>query len=234
MFKLIKLEWKRNRWRAYHITVVISTLFQLGLLYLYAAIPYMDNNSDSVLFKSYHFIVGLACVVSTAIFMILSSVIASKIIIEEYAGKKAILLFSYPVERKKIFDAKVFLVFVYTLLGMIVSNFFCVGIFFITEGLFPMCQEPLTAEIILVSLLSIDCYALIATLSGIVSFWFGFLKKSVAGTIVAACILAVCICQMMGITLFSKGVMAGITAVLFIAALMAWINLRHRVEEMEV
>lgn len=49
----------------------------------------------TIYIHSYTFIIGLNGVVCTAISTILSAVMASKLIIEEYAPKKAILLFSY-------------------------------------------------------------------------------------------------------------------------------------------
>lgn len=132
MNKLIKFELKRNSLKTYHIAVVIITVVILSFLYLLAAIPQIDAaDSDTEMFMSYDFIIGLGNIISMAIFSIMSSVMASKFIVDEYTGKKAILLFSYPVDRKKILDAKIIMVFSYTAISMLVCNGIAITVFFI-------------------------------------------------------------------------------------------------------
>lgn len=107
MNKLIKFELKRNRLKTYHIAVVIITVVILSFLYLLATIPQIDAaDSDTEMFMSYDFIIGLGNIISMAVFSIMSSVMASKFIVDEYTGKKAILLFCYPVDRKKYWTPK--------------------------------------------------------------------------------------------------------------------------------
>ena len=74
-----------------------------------AAIPKIDPyDSDAELFNSYSFIIGLTMVVMMGIFIIMSATVASKVIVDEYRDKKAMLLFLYPISRKKIMGAKMF------------------------------------------------------------------------------------------------------------------------------
>lgn len=100
--RLFSLEFERNSLRPYQTAVVVSTFFILGFIYLMAAIPKIDpGDSDAELFGSYNFVIGLTLVVMMGIFSVISATMSSKFIVDEYRGKKAILLFSYPISRKK-------------------------------------------------------------------------------------------------------------------------------------
>lgn len=235
MNKLIQFELKRNSLKPYHIAVGIITIVILGLLYLFAAIPRIDSaDADAEMFMSYEFIVGLGNIISMAIFSIMSAAMASKIIVDEYTEKKAILLFSYPVARKKVLDAKITTVFSYTVVSMLICNGVALTIFLATESLFPLCQDTINAGLILNCILFLFCCSLIAALLGVISLWFGFIKKSVIVTIISACVIVSILCQVIAMTLFARPVIIGILAIIFLFAMIVWINLHYQVKNMEV
>lgn len=106
MNKLISLEVKRNRLRPYHIAVLIGGFTLLAFHYFMAAIPLIDpTEADIAMFSSYDFLINLNHLVSMAIFGILGAVMGTRFVIAEYSGAKAILLFSYPIRRKKMMGA---------------------------------------------------------------------------------------------------------------------------------
>ena len=178
MRNLIALELKRNRLRSYHIAVLICGVAMLGFQYLMAAIPYMDpTEPDAELFSQYPFLMGITCLVCMAIFSILSAVMASRFVVEEYSGKRAILLLSYPISRKKVLCAKLMLVFAYTAGGMLLCGAVVQAVFFLTESLFPLCSDQLTIKVFLQSLGFLLSCSVLAGLLGVVSLWFGFRKK---------------------------------------------------------
>lgn len=112
MNKLISLEVKQNRLRPYHIAVLIGGFTLLAFHYFMAAIPLIyPTEADIAMFSSYDFLFNLNHLVSMAIFGILGAVMGTRFVIEEYSGAKAILLFSYPISRKKMMGAKLWLVF---------------------------------------------------------------------------------------------------------------------------
>lgn len=190
MNKLIKFELKRNSLKTYHIAVVIITVVILSFLYLLAAIPQIDTaDTDTEMFMSYGFIIGLGNIICMAIFSIMSSVMASKFIVDEYTGKKAILLFSYPVDRKKILDAKIIMVFSYTAISMLVCNGIAITVFLSTESLFPLCQDSIDITLLWDCIFSVLCYSLMSALMSLVATWFGFMKKSIIVTITSAYVI---------------------------------------------
>ena len=235
MHKLIALELKRNRLRPYHIATLICGVTMLGFQYLMAAIPYMDpTEPDAELFSQYPFLMGITCLVCMAMFSILSAVMASRFVVEEYSGKRAILLLSYPISREKVLCSKLVLVFAYTVGAMLLCGAVIQAMFFLTESLFPLCSDQLTIEVILQSLGFLLCCSLLSGLLGMVSLWFGFHKKSVSMTIVASVVLATIVCQIISSALVFLPMMGAVLGVTGILATLAIKNLLRQVNNMEV
>ena len=235
MRNLIALELKRNRLRPYHIATLICGVTMLGFQYLMAAIPYMDpTEPDAELFSQYPFLMGITCLVCMAIFSILSAVMASRFVVEEYSGKRAILLLSYPISRKKVLCAKMMLVFAYTAGGMLLCGAVIHAVFFLTESLFPICSDHLTIKVVLQSLGFLFCCSVLAGLMGVIALWFGFRKKSVPVTIVASVVLATIVCQIISSALVFLPMMGAVLGVTGILATLAIKNLLRQVNNMEV
>ena len=225
MHKLIALELKRNRLRPYHIATLICGVTMLGFQYLMAAIPYMDpTEPDAELFSQYPFLMGITRLVCMAIFSILSAVMASRFVVEEYSGKRAILLLGYPISRKKVLRTKLML-----LCGAVVQ-----AVFFLTESLFPICSDHLTIKVVLQSLGFLFCCSVLAGLMGVIALWFGFRKKSVSVTIVASVILVTIVCQISSAAQAFLPIMGIVFGVTGIFAILAMQNLLRQVKNMEV
>lgn len=239
MSKLIKMELKRNSLKAYFLATVISFLVMMGFTYLIASIPRIDGNStDTELFMSYHFIVGLSCVVCMGIFSITAGVMASKFIVEEYTGKKAILLLSYPINRERILNSKIFLTFFYTTVSMLLCEGMTLGIFFLTETFCPLCPDKIDLKVIVYSCVLLLYSSVMAGFVGIISLWFGFLRKSVSVTIVSSCIAVSILCQLIAQTIAVSAVeypaITGIFTVILVIVILLHRNLCYRVKKMEV
>lgn len=235
MHKLIALELKRNRLRPYHIATLICGVTMLGFQYLMAAIPYMDpTEPDAELFSQYPFLMGITCLVCMAIYSILSAVMASRFVVEDYSGKRAILLLSYPISRKKVLRAKLMLVFAYTAGAMLLCGAAIQTVFFLTELLFPICSDHLTIKVVLQSLGFLFCCSVLAGLMGVIALWFGFRKKSVSVTIVTSVILATLVCQVISAAIQYIPILWIIIGITGICSLIAVLDLFRQVEGMEV
>lgn len=235
MHKLIASELKRNRLRPYHIATLICGVTMLGFQYLMAAIPYMDpTEPDAELFSQYRFLMGITCLVCMAIFSILSAVMASRFVVEDYSGKRAILLLSYPISRKKVLSAKLMLVFLYTVCAMLLCGAVIQTVFFLTELLFPICSDHLTIKVVLQSLGFLFCCSVLAGLMGVIALWFGFRKKSVSVTIVASVILTTLVCQVISAAIQYIPILWIVVGIAAIGSLIAVVSLFRQVEGMEV
>ncbi len=235
MSRLFLLELERNNLRSYQISAIISAFFTLGFIYLMAIIPKIEpSDSDAELFKSYTFIIGLTLVVMMGIFSIISATMASKFIVDEYIGKKAILLFSYPICRKDVMECKILLVFLFTIVSMLLSGVCVIGVFLITENIFPICNDNINFELILKTIIHLICYALISGFCGIISSSIGFKKKSVITTIVSSCIIMVIVCQITAMTFFSEVSTILLLIVMGIFAFTAYHIILNQVKKMEL
>ena len=195
--RLFSLELERNSLRPYQIAVEVGTVFILGFIYLMAAIPKIDpGDSDAELFSSYNFVIGLTLVVMMGIFSVISATMSSKFIVDEYRGKKALL------------------VFLFTFGSMLISGAIVLAVFMITESLVPIGNDIASLGLMLTSIIYLVCYALIAAFCGIASSWIGFRKQSVIATIVASCIIMVTMCQIVAMTFFS-----GVAMILLLAGM---------------
>ncbi len=234
MNKLISLELKRNSLRPYHIAVMISAAAMLMLLYLLAAIPKIDpTETDIEIVTAYSSLFEIINIVSMTVFSIISAVMSSKLIVEEYSGKRALLLFLYPLPRKKIFGAKIVLVFLYTTVAMFLCSILIQLIFLLTENIFHICSDHLTISTMLTAILSLACHSIFAGMLGVLSVWFGFIKKSISVTIVSAVILAAFSCQLMVALISFSQIIFVLIMITGLITIMATSSLFSKVENAE-
>lgn len=184
MSKLISMELRRNNLGMYVKSAFIITIVSLLLLYTFAILSRSEEE-----FSSYTDILAITGVVNMACFSIMGAVMFSKFVISEYAGKRSLLLFSYPIDRKKVLWAKVVIVELTTVIGLIVSNLGLFAIFYVTESVFPLVRDTLTFRVILFSLLLSIIQGLVAGSFALISMAVGFVKKSVPATIITAVLL---------------------------------------------
>lgn len=235
MGRLIALEIRKHNLRPYHLAALAGGCTMLVFQYFMAAIPLIDPaDPDIGLFSSYEFLFGLNHLMSMAYFSVMGGVLGARFVVEEYSGAKALLTFSYPVCRRKVLKAKLFLVLFYTTLAMIVWGIFTGLTFAATERIFPFCKEPLTFETILWVFVSLLLYALSTGGTVSLSLWFGLGKQSTSATIVASIVLAVLLCQVFSSVLTFRFILFILTGLLFIAAFGAVRSLYGQVEKMEV
>lgn len=240
MLKLIKLEFKRNHLKGYITAGLVITIATLCLVYLFAAIPHLDpSDKDTQIFMTYNGIATLSLVTVTACFSILSSVMYNKFVIEEYTSKKVFLLFSYPVERKRILWAKIITVFLFTVISMMLSGIIIFSIFFTTESFLPICQEVLTLSTLFEIGISLTAYSIIAAALAVIALWLGYWKKSASVTIVSGVIVSSVFGSFSSEILLAGGIAQNlivviIAAVSVLVALILMMGLSQKISTMEV
>ncbi|MBS4201678.1 ABC transporter permease [Bacillus sp. FJAT-49732] len=204
MYDLMKLELKRNNIRTYLISTFVIAIIMLGFIYLFAYVPQFDpNDADLGLFVGYNNIISLFGVINMTVFCVLSSVVYSRFIIEEYMGKRVILLFSYPINRGKIFISKILVVSLFTIISMILCNILIFVIFGLSETISPLVNERITFEIITKAIKTTIIMAVSATGLSIIAMGIGFIRKSIPTTIISAFLLCSLLCNIVAGTLTS-------------------------------
>ncbi|MDD3142257.1 MAG: ABC transporter permease [Lachnospiraceae bacterium] len=234
MKTLIKLELKRNKIHTYVIASLIISVVMTGFLYLFAYAPMLEpNDKDMVIFSGYNNLIPLFGALNMAVFCVLSAVMYSKFIIEDYSGKRPILLFSYPVSRKKIILAKLSVVCGFTVISMVISNLAIFLIFGITESFMHLVSGAFTLSVMLQAVEITFIMAFVAAGIGFIAVGIGFIKKSVPTTIVSAVLIASICCNLVANTTSSRTTMYVFTAIIIAAGIVFSMFLIRKVNIME-
>ncbi len=188
MHNLIKLELKRNKLTPYYIALAIITIVMTGFIYMIATIAKVENDLQ---FQNYENLLKIHTGITFIIFSVFSVVLFSKFVIEDYSQQRALLLFSYPVSRTKIFFAKILLIVNFITVGFLLSTLIPNSLFFLTEKIKPILNGNITTQIIEFQIIRIISYVLAIIAIGFISLRIGFINKSVSSTIVTAIILSV-------------------------------------------
>nr|WP_260866551.1 ABC transporter permease [Paenibacillus xylanexedens] len=108
---------KRHRMDVYVKASVAMTLGLIAFVYFIAYVAQVEKEAD---FQTYPNILLFTSIISMICYCVLASVMYSRIVIEEYSGNRLALLFTYPINRRKMLLAKVILVSSFSTIAMIV------------------------------------------------------------------------------------------------------------------
>lgn len=205
MLNLMKLELKKHNVRTYIMSSSVISIIMLSFLYLFAYVPRFDpNDPDLYIFAGYNNVISLFSVVNMTVFCVLAAVMYTRFIIEEYKKDRAVRLFSYPIKRGKIFFSKVLVISLFTVIVMIISNFFIFSIFGLSETFSPLVNDEITFGLIITMVKMTLIMAVTAASLSIIAMGIGFIKKSVPATILSAILLCSLFCNIVAGTLTSS------------------------------
>ena len=235
MLNLIKLELRKHNIRKYVIASLFIAAVMLGFLYLFAYAPKLEpNDKDMEVFLGYQNLIPLFGVLNMAAFCVLSAVMYSKLIIEDYTGKRLNLLFSYPVSRKRVLFTKLSVVCIFTILSMLSSNLVIFLVFGITEQFIHLVSGTFTISVMLLAIKITIVMAFIAASIGIIAAGIGFIKKSIPTTIVSAVLIASLVCNIVVNITSNITIMYIFGLFMILIGGISTVNLMHKVCQMEV
>jgi len=187
MLNLIKLEIKKYKFNGHWLGVLIANVVIMGLV----ALMYFDQSSleEGEAFLSYGDAFFFIDTMVRATFIIYASVLLSKFVIDEYRNKTISLMFTYPINRKKLMASKLVIVFVWTLLAIILSNFALDSALLLLNSQFGLIPDKLVTDTIVTHIMRTLINAMAAAGLSLIPLFFGMWKKSVAGTIVSAVLI---------------------------------------------
>lgn len=237
--RLINLELKRNNFKIYGMAAAGIFAFCLVMAFAFPFLAMLEkygaDRDDMWIFSTWS---GLLIPVSglvMACFSVLAAVLAARMVVAEYNGKNAILLFSYPVRRRRVLQAKCRLIWGFTAACGLISEtliFLIMGTF---SNIFHLIPEKFQVSNLGSILVMGVIMSILAASVGQVSMRIGYWKKSPIGTVVAAVIM---ISPMTNLLMLAAGngaaVMSGITAVVLAAAIGCYFGLMKKINVMEV
>lgn len=186
MFELINLEWKKNKITKYIRNALIMTVILLALIVgmagELAADTSMKAYGRSAVNASVDLFVNMCYIIFTGVML-------SSFVVGAYEKRTINLMFSYPISRKKILLSKIFAVWIFNFVAMVVSKIIC-------YALLLMVKVP--ADTIQFSSLSFWLDILIGSAAMVsvtyIALLVGMKMKSSKATIITSVIL-VCLTQ---------------------------------------
>lgn len=150
-----------------------------------------DSSSTSESYKDAFRIVGM---IFCFYYAILFSVLVVTYIVNEYTDKTILVMFSYPVDRRKLIAAKLLLITLLVMFSIIIGYICCGAFIVITDKYFDLIIGDFKISVLFYWILTAVKTMITFCALGIGTFVVGMMKKSVPMTIISAIILC-CIRQ---------------------------------------
>lgn len=130
MASLMKFEMKRFNLKNKIIACMLCNLFICSVTCLMFFVERETFGANS---KSFDGFITLVMAVDSLTFMIFAGVLLSILIASEYKDKTIMVLFTYPVSRKKIIFSKILIVLIFTFVNIIIGAILTFGILFTAQ-----------------------------------------------------------------------------------------------------
>jgi ABC-type transport system involved in multi-copper enzyme maturation permease subunit len=182
MLKLIKLEIKKLRIAGWLRNIFIANI--LLTLWVIVSVPNEQIDTYEMALSSVGSYVRIT-------FIIFSSVLMARMVIDEYRNKTITVLFTYPIQRKKLLVAKLLLVSLLTFFVVLISNLLVAALFLIMDAYHHYLPQALTTEMILSEAARIVIFAVGFTGLSLFPFIVGMFRKSVPATIITSFVVSI-------------------------------------------
>ncbi|OOZ90023.1 ABC transporter permease [Bacillus cereus] len=186
MLRLMKLEMKKFKLGWYVRGVIIANIAILALLISMSIISQIEGDPE---IRDPQMILLAASTLVRATFLIFGSVLISRLIISEYKNKTILLMFSYPINRKKMMVSKLAITAILTFITVILSNLLVVGVFLGIDNYFSILPNPLTVDQLMQEGIKLVPLAIATAGMSLIPLYFGMRKRSVPTTIVSSLIV---------------------------------------------
>lgn len=186
MLKLIRLEIKKFKLLDYWKGILIANFAIISFLIM---IFLLEKNDGNIAFESFDLLMSIINASIRATFLIFSSVILVKLIIDEYKNKSIDIMFTYPINRKKIMLAKLLIVVVFTFVTIMLSTLFIGGLFYWGDSVFNIVPGEISNEELTGNVVAVFMGALASAGLCLIPLFFGMRRKSPSATIVSSIFL---------------------------------------------
>ncbi|MBE7102373.1 ABC transporter permease [Bacillus cereus] len=186
MLRLMKLELKKFKLGWYVKRAVIANIVILALLIFVSIVAQIEGDPK---IRDPQIILSMASALVRATFIIFGGVLIAKLIIDEYKSKTILLMFSYPINRKKMMASKLAITATLTFITVIVSNILVVGIFFGIDSYFSILPNSFTVDQLIQEGIKLIPLAIATAGISLIPLYFGMRKRSVPATIVSSIIV---------------------------------------------
>ncbi|WP_127591354.1 ABC transporter permease [Paenibacillus lautus] len=184
MLKLIQLEWQKNNLSGYFkgLAVCIVVIFSAVTLMAFGS---QSENEP----MSYTDFMSLSDILVRITYIIFSSVILSPLVIDEYKSSMIQVLFTYPLQRKKIIQAKLSIVFGFCFFSIIITTFMINLLTYLLNPMIGLFDASIAVDAMMAAVPATVLNAFMMAGISLIPLSFGMRKKSVPSTITSAVII---------------------------------------------
>ncbi|MDF9525511.1 ABC transporter permease [Bacillus cereus] len=186
MLHLMKLELKKFKLGWYVKRAIIANIVILALMIFVSIIAQVEGDAE---IRNPETILLMASTIVRATFIVFGSVLIARLIIGEYKNKTILIMFSYPINRKKMMASKLAITATVTFITVIVSNILVVGIFFGIDSYFSILSNSFTVDQLMQEGIKLVPLAIATAGMSLIPLYFGMRKRSVPTTIVSSLIV---------------------------------------------
>ncbi|MFF5994538.1 ABC transporter permease [Lysinibacillus sp. KU-BSD001] len=186
MFNLIKLEWQKHYIGRYFISFFFCVIGIYSCVVLLALDA--KNDVDGAM-SSFQEFMSLVNILSNITFIIFGSVILSRLIISEFRTKTMQVLFTYPINRKKLLFAKLVLAYSFITVILFTNIWILQMITYFLQPSLQLFEGTVTVQDLLATLPETITNAFMMSAIALIPLFFGMRKKSTATTITSATII---------------------------------------------
>ncbi|MCW9131693.1 ABC transporter permease [Bacillus paramycoides] len=190
MLRLMKIEWKKHQLSSYFkgVAICIIAIFTVVSLMALGA-----KGEVEVVLSNFTEQMAVANIFIRITFIIFSSVILSRLVIDEYRNKTMQLLFMYPLQRKMLMRAKLTIVFCFCFVSTIIATFIISLLVFFVSPMMGLIETPATIGEIIATVPTTIISAFMISGISLIPLFFGMRKKSTPTTITSAVIIGMLI-----------------------------------------
>lgn len=179
----IKLELQKYKLGRY---IAVSTCAILCSM-LFVSVSLIDSATDPTQSKdTFDTIFQMIEVLLSFIYIVFYGVLISSMILKEYNTKTILIMFSYPVDRKKLIGAKLLIISTFTALSLFAGYVFCCGYVIAADRYANLLSGSFTLTYLTKWIIHMLTTILVCECIGVLTFAAGMIKQSVSFTIVAS------------------------------------------------
>ncbi|MCY8486210.1 ABC transporter permease [Bacillus atrophaeus] len=186
MWNLMRIELKKMKLGWYARGAIIANLILLGFLWMVSYVEKIEGEETMQTIDESFLIIGTLV---RGIFIIFGAVLIARLVISEFKNKTILVLFTYPVNRKKLLASKLMIAFGLTFITILISNVFVAFAFFFLNSIYHMIPGEVTSDIVSQQAVKMAVFAFGAAGTSLVPIYFGMRKYSVPATIISAVII---------------------------------------------
>ncbi|MFJ8263544.1 ABC transporter permease [Rummeliibacillus sp. NPDC094406] len=196
MFQLIRLESKKFKLGWFIKGAILATIL---ILFCLCMISVLEKSEGTEMLKDMTGFFTISGALVRGVFIVFAAVLISKMIIQEFKSRTIHIMFSYPINRKKILGAKLILIVLLTFIAMTISHTVVIIGFIGLNQIFHFISAiSLTSSDFSAEFIKVIMFSLTTAVAALVPLYFGMKKYSTPATIVSSLLIVSVTCQSMG------------------------------------